>query len=285
VTADRLVDAVAEHLDAYVFPDRAAAAVARMHARDYGALEGEALCAAVNEDLLAACDDKHLRLLWHSEPIARDDTGAEDLEAVMRERFRRESNGVRRVELLDGGTGLVELTILPPAEIAGDSFAAVFRLVEHTRALVLDLRGALGGAPDGVTLFAGYLLPPRTHFTDIVEGEDTESFWTPDELPAPRYLDRPVAALIGPRTFSGAESLAYELQARGRARIVGEPSRGGAHPSTMVALSERIELRLPVARPVSPVTGGNWEGTGIEPDVRVPEAEALEAALRLPAAP
>jgi hypothetical protein len=283
--AAALVDAVAEQLASYVFPDRAAAAVARMRERDYGALEGEALCAAVNEDLLAACDDKHLRLLWHPEPIAPDDAGAGDLEAVMRERFRRENNGVRRVELLPGGTGLVELTILPPAEIAGESFAAVFRLVEHASAMIVDLRGALGGAPDGVALFAGYLLPPRTHFVDVVERDDTETFWTPDELPAPRYLDRPVAVLIGPRTFSGAESLAYELQARGRATIVGEPSRGGAHPSVMVALSEHVELRLPVARSVSPVTGGNWEGAGIQPDVRMPEADALEAAVSLLAAP
>jgi C-terminal processing protease CtpA/Prc len=112
-----------------------------------------------------------------------------------------------------------------------------------------------------------------------------EEFWTPDALPGPRYLDRPVRALIGPRTFSGGESLAYELRALGRATLVGEPTRGGAHPSTMVALSDRIELRLPVARSVSPVTGGNWEGAGVQPDVHAAEADALEAALRLPAAP
>jgi tetratricopeptide (TPR) repeat protein len=32
-------------------------------------------------------------------------------------------------------------------------------------------------------------------------------------------------------------------------------------------------------RSISPVTGGNWEGTGVIPDIRVPAAAALDAAV------
>jgi hypothetical protein len=35
-----------------------------------------------------------------------------------------------------------------------------------------------------------------------------------------------------------------------------------------------------VARAVNPITGGNWEGSGVQPDVQVPAADALEVALR-----
>ena len=38
---------------------------------------------------------------------------------------------------------------------------------------------------------------------------------------------------------------------------------------------------MPVARAVSAVTGTNWEGAGVRPDVEVPAAEALRTAHEL----
>jgi len=35
---------------------------------------------------------------------------------------------------------------------------------------------------------------------------------------------------------------------------------------------------IPTGRAVNPTTGSNWEGTGVEPDIKVPEAEALAVA-------
>ncbi|WP_420137317.1 hypothetical protein [Sphingomonas sp.] len=37
---------------------------------------------------------------------------------------------------------------------------------------------------------------------------------------------------------------------------------------------------MPGGRPESPITKTNWEGTGVEPDIKVPAAEALAAALK-----
>lgn len=36
---------------------------------------------------------------------------------------------------------------------------------------------------------------------------------------------------------------------------------------------------LPWGRAVNPVTGTNWEGVGVQPDVPVPADQALERAL------
>jgi len=85
--------------------------------------------------------------------------------------------------------------------------------------------------------------------------------------------------LTSATTFSGGEALAYDLQALGRATVVGETTRGGAHPSEVVLLTTQIELRLPVARALNPITGGNWEGVGVQPDIPAPATEALEVAL------
>ena len=37
-------------------------------------------------------------------------------------------------------------------------------------------------------------------------------------------------------------------------------------------------IGVPFARSVSPITKTNWEGTGVEPDIKVPADQALDVA-------
>jgi C-terminal processing protease CtpA/Prc len=280
-----LVDAVLGRLGAsYVFPERSAAAAdllkANLANRRYDVPVGPALCELISADLFEACADRHLRLIWHDAVVSSQNE--EQLVAELRELIRLENQGVGRVERLTGNVGLIELTIIPDAATAGPAIAAAMQLVEHTHALILDLRRARGGAPDGVAFFASFLFADGdVHLNDIVEGPHgpIRQYWTSSYVPGPRYVDRPVYVLTSADTFSGGEELAYDLQALERATIVGEVTRGGAHPSEVVSLGNHIELRLPVARGVNPITGGNWEGTGVRPDVEVPAADALDVAL------
>jgi C-terminal processing protease CtpA/Prc len=287
--APALIDSVIDRLNAmYIFPDRAAAASAllrsRLEAGRYAGSIDEALLLLINEDLLEACADKHLRLLWYE----ADASGVapqsdEELIALLREMFRLENHGVKRVERLAGNIGVIELTVIPEASSGGRVIAAAFELVQHTSGLILDLRATRGGAPDGEAYLASFLFADGdVHLSDIVEGPDgpTHQFWTSGYLPAPRYLDRPVYVLVSGTTFSGGEALAYDLQAHGRATVVGDVTRGGAHPSTVVSLGDHVELRMPIARSISSVTGGDWEGVGVIPDIAVPAAEALDTAGR-----
>jgi C-terminal processing protease CtpA/Prc len=282
----QLVDVLIDRLDSsYVFPERSAAAAELLRANlaggRYDLPIGPTLCELLSDDLLEACNDKHLRLIWHeSLEVSQDE---EQLVAELRQLMRRENHGLRRVERLPGNVGLIELTLIPDAASAGPAFAAAMQLVVHTHALILDLRNGRGGAPDGVAFLASFFFADgETHLSDIVEGPDgpTRQYWTSSFLPAPRYLDRPVYAVTSATTFSGAEGLAYDLQALKRATVVGEVTRGGAHPSEVVSLREHVELRLPVARGVSAVTGGNWEGTGVQPDVVVSAETAVDVALQ-----
>jgi C-terminal processing protease CtpA/Prc len=287
--APALIDSVIDRLNgAYIFPDRASAAAtllrSRLEAGRYAGAAGEALLGLINDDLFEACSDKHLRLIWYE---ADKDGSApqsdEEVIALLREMFRLENHGVKRVERLAGNIGVIELTVVPDAESAGRVIAAAFELVQHTSGLILDLRGTRGGALDGVAYLQSFLFADGdVHLTDSVEGPNgpTRQYWTSGYLPAPRYLDRPVFALVSGTTFSGGEALAYDLQALQRATIVGEVTRGGAHPSTVVSLGDNVELRLPIARSVSPVTGGDWEGVGVAPDIAVSAADAMDTARR-----
>jgi C-terminal processing protease CtpA/Prc len=286
VTAAILVEAVIERLTAlYIFPERSAQAAtllrANLEAGAYNLTVGPDLCACLSADLFETCADKHLRLIWHEEAEASQDE--ESLVAALREQFRLENHGIRSARRLPGNVGMVELTIIPEAASAGPAICAAMQLVQHTHALILDLRDTRGGAPDGVTFLCSFLFADgEIHLSDIVEGPNgpTRQYWTAAYVPGPRYVDRPVYVLTSASTFSGGESLAYDLQALGRATIVGEVTRGGAHPSTVLSLFEHIELRLPVARALSPVTGGNWESVGVQPDIAVPASDAFTVAHR-----
>jgi C-terminal processing protease CtpA/Prc len=283
--AASLVDAVIARLtESYVFPDRSERAAVLLRSRlDDGAYDlalGAALCDLISADLFSVTDDKHLRLIWHDDVEASGDEA--QLVAALREMIRSENNGVRRVERLPGNIGLLALTIIPEATSGGESLNAAMVLVQHTHALIVDLRATRGGSPEGVAQLASYFFADAdTRLSDFVEGPNgpTRQYWTVGHLPGPRYLARPVYVLTSATTFSGGEALAYDLQALGRVTVIGETTRGGAHPSEVVSLTAHIELRLPVARAVNPITGSNWESVGVQPDIPAQASDALEVAL------
>jgi C-terminal processing protease CtpA/Prc len=39
-----------------------------------------------------------------------------------------------------------------------------------------------------------------------------------------------------------------------------------------------VHIAIPFARSINPVTGTNWQGTGVVPDIAVPEAQAYDTA-------
>jgi len=80
--------------------------------------------------------------------------------------------------------------------------------------------------------------------------------------------------------LSGGEDFAYTLQAHRRALVVGETTRGGAHPTAAYQLDAHVSVRVPSARGVVVATGTNWEGVGVTPDIAVPAERALEVAHR-----
>ena len=56
---------------------------------------------------------------------------------------------------------------------------------------------------------------------------------------------------------------------------------GGANPSTAMDLGPWFTVIMPIGEARHPVTGTNWEGVGVRPDVAVPVETALDEALRL----
>lgn len=88
--------------------------------------------------------------------------------------------GIERVERLPGNIGYLDLRNFIAADQAGPSMAAARELVQHTDAMIVDLRKNGGGEPSGVALLASYFVDKHTHLTDHFEHSTgcTEQSWS-----------------------------------------------------------------------------------------------------------
>lgn len=223
-------------------------------------------------------NDRHLRVRHRPGSAASAFDGPEH-EARYAAEARRNAGGMHQIRLFDDGIGLLQIApYLSPVHLAAPYVAAAFTLLSSADALIIDLRNGLGGTPETVALICGHLLGKEpVHLQDVVErGETPRQCWT---APAATRLDGPARVLTSSSTFSGCEELAYNLQAQGRAAVVGETTGGGAHPVEAFKVAESLELHLPIAKSVNAVTGTNWEQVGVIPDRACPSAEALDLAL------
>jgi hypothetical protein len=132
-----------------------------------------------------------------------------------------------------------------------------------------------------IQLISSYFFEEPVHLNSFyIRDEDkTKQFWSHSYVEGPRLTDVDLYVLTSPRTFSAAEEFTYNMKNLERATIVGETTGGGAHPVRLVAFEDlKISMTLPFGRAVNPISGTNWEGTGIEPHMEVPEAGALDVA-------
>ena len=277
----------------YVFPEQAGQAAtaieARLEAGEYDDLDEITLTERLTRDLQEITGDRHLRVVFGGGPGPRRQRIGEpeepkDHEArrlAMRRMGRLDNFGIRQVERLDGNVGYLDVRRVAVPANAGPAIGAAMELVAGTYALIIDLRHNGGGAPEGVVFWCSYLLDERpTHLNDIFHADtgETRQFWALPYVPGTRYLDRPVFVLTSGRTFSGGEDFAYTLQALGRATVVGETTGGGAHPTRGFPISAAVHIGIPFARSVNPVTGTNWQGTGVVPDVPADAERAYDVA-------
>lgn len=271
---------MAQALDDYVYLDRAQAMQARLREQlASGAYDGitdpAVFAERLTHDLWEVVDgDKHLGVVYQASRSRAEPGPPPSLERY----------GYPTVELRDDGIGYIDVRGFWPPRLAEQALADAMTKVVSADALILDLRNNGGGEPDGVVMFASYLLPQqRIHFDDLVFRADdrVDSYYTSPKTRGPWFgTSKPVVLLTSASTRSAGEEFAYGLRAQERVTIVGETTAGAGHLSRFDSLDDPWGVYLPIGLPRNPLTGGGWEGTGVEPDVAVPASGALERAVQ-----
>ncbi|MFK3648957.1 S41 family peptidase [Lysobacter enzymogenes] len=289
-----IVDAVAAAIDRNFYdPERAARLAAQLRdearAGRYDAYaDPRDLATALSQRLRP--EDQHFRVEWRdpAHAPAAPTRGPAPAGADYADAARRGNYGIRALETLPGNLGYLDLRELPDldfadaADPARRALDAALALLAGSDAVILDLRGNGGGAPASVgyviSAFTAREAPIYNTFRWREGGRLRSESEAPRQwYPQPR-LDVPLYVLTSARTGSAAEALAYTLQAARRATVIGEASGGAANPGDDFALPAGYRVFVATGSPTNPITGGNWEGRGVQPDLAVDAAQALATA-------
>lgn len=270
--------------DFYVFPDVAQKITAKLEALEkrgeYRAItDGQIFAVRLEDDLRVLSGDKHFGVDYFAkenpeEPGPRHHADPRQLAA---------SNcGFERADHYPPNIGYLKLTAFAEPDLCASTAIAAMSFLADSDALIIDLRDNHGGAPRMAALLSSYLFDEPTHLDDIYDriNNTTEQSWTFPYLPGKKLTGKPVYVLTASHTYSVGEEFCFDLKNLQRATLVGETTGGGAHPMSPHRIDNHFFIRVPFGRIMNPTTQADWEGTGVEPNVKVTAEDALDEALK-----
>jgi C-terminal processing protease CtpA/Prc len=255
---------------------------ASAHGRYANVLDLEGLATLVTSDLYTLAKDRHLSLQTVKVLPPQPSQGPAFKEETREERGKHENFGFQKMEVLPGNVGYLRVTAFYRPEETRGTIAEAMAFLSHADALIVDLRDHGGGATPTVALFTSYFLAdpdmPLFAITPRLPAAPRPYLTEPKSL-ANRNATRPTFLLTSPETCSGGEGVAFLLQERHRAVVIGESTWGGANqvPNPR-PITQGLQAFIPNGRMGSSLTGRSWEGGGVIPDVPVASGRAVRVA-------
>lgn len=248
----------------------------------------EALSEALTQDLRSINQDEHIRVTFDPTRIAaqrQKSNSKHEMTATAEDlrRLQRKNYGFEQVTILPGNVGYINLTGSHDPKYSADTAVAAMNTLANSDAIIFDLRQNGGGREQMFQLLASYLFDEEPVLLNNMYQRSQDQYfqtWTLPHVAGKRRPDVDVYILTSDYTFSAAEAFSYSLKHLKRAILVGETTGGGAHAGSPGIVSERFTLWLPRFEIVHPVTGTDWEGTGVIPHIQVDPEQALDTAYR-----
>jgi hypothetical protein len=283
----RVIDAIITNLtEHYVDPDatKKISALLSTHEKngDYSTIaSNSAFAGLLTKQLQDATQDPHLMVIYSRQPIpdrpAGPPPGALD---QYRAAMEQQNCAFERVEMLPHNIGYLKLNSFPDPGLCRETAVAAMERLNHAGAIIFDLRDNRGGYPEMVSLIASYLFDHPVYMFNPREGVTAQS-WTQSPVPGNTLAHKPVYVLTSAATVSAAEQFSYNLKMLRRATLLGETTQGSAHAGVFHRIDDHFAVAIPEIRPINPYGKADWEGSGVEPDVKLKDAEALQAAEKL----
>lgn len=285
----RVIDGAAKLLaQFYLFPDVGRTTAKKLWTQQkQGAYrditDGQIFAIRLTDDLRTFTNDKHVTVDFFAksmppqsqpEPTTRPRPDPARLAAT--------NCGFQKAEHYPPNIGYLKLNAFEEPDICGPTAIAAMTFLADSDSLIIDLRDNGGGAPRMAALISSYLFDEPVHLDDLYDRNQniTEQFWTFPYLPGKKKTGKTVFVLTARRTFSAGELFSYDLKSLERATLIGETTGGGAHTVAPHQIDDHFFMRVSFGRFINPITKTNWENTGVEPDIEVPAADALDEALK-----
>jgi retinol-binding protein 3 len=244
------------------------------------------MCDTLISDLRAISKDEHFGVVYSPEYIRTLRTTLSEKDSIESEKTQikegqKNNFGFKELSILDGNIGYLNFTAFHELRHAKATITAAMNFLSNTEAIIIDLRNNTGGSLDMPPYLASYFLSDDKkvllQFKDR-KNEVNNKTETTQQLDGKRLFGKPLYILTSNETISAAEAFIYSLKNRNAAIVIGETTKGAANPNEIKVLTENFLVFLPKHRPIDPLTGTNWEGTGIQPDIEVTADKAKETA-------
>ena len=247
----------------------------RLAAGAYDAIDNPGQFAElVTRDLRSVNGDLHLGLSYS--PTAPRPGGGPGGVDPSRVNF-----GLGKVEILDGNIGYLEITGFLGAPGYQDVAVQALKFLERTDAIIIDLRRNGGGSGEMSHFIFSHFLGAEPVNTITVKRRAPAAPVTRQSLatvPGPRRTEVPVYLLTSQNTASAAEEFSFVLKNQKRVTTVGSRTAGAGHMVNQLQSGHGFAVGISITRVSDPVTGKEWEGTGVIPDIDVaPEQALIEA--------
>jgi hypothetical protein len=256
----------------------------------------------LTEDIRSVTHDRHIKITpMPPSPAVTKDAKAEQERRDNLYADARRNFFFNKVERFSGNVGYLDMRRFSPVEEGGATAIAAMNFLANSDAVIIDVRYNGGGDNTMVQLISSYFFKEPAHLNNMYwrrgdkaglldittagnkeavwrGGDRTDQFWTLPYVPGKRMPDVPLYILTSVHTLSAAEEFTNNLKELKRAKIIGETTGGAANPFDVFPINDDLVVFVPVGKAVNPVTGKNWEGAGVQPDVKVPAEDALTVA-------
>lgn len=301
--AERLASTLADN---FVYTETAQKYAAMLRTKalagGYDALNGAELAAQITADLQALSPDGHLRVTFDdpqnspAAPQAAPATGGPP---------RQRPPAMELERWITPDIAFVRFNLFPRDPEVTARTAQFMADHANAKAIIFDLRTHAGGGVDQMDAIFPWLFDKPTRLVTMATRESVEKRrGSPHaKLPSmrvvkaePGYVAREhwatpgadpklakarVYLLTSDFTGSAAEHFALAMKHSGRGKLIGSHTGGANHFGSYENLGGGFTAFIPVGRTYDPLTGKDWEGVGVQPDIQTSPEMALVKALEM----
>jgi hypothetical protein len=239
----------------------------------------------LNKDFESSGNDHHLDIFYGPQYVKKikaseiNSPGKSDkVPADFVNMVKYENFFLKKVERMDGNIGYFKFNKFEELQFSKEYIASAMNFISNSSAIIFDLRENGGGSAETVHFLMSYFLPDSTKlgvFKRRINNETIELWTTKDPLVRKIPDNIPVYILVSKNTSSAAESFAYGLQQVKRVIIVGEQTHGEGNPGARFVINDKLYMMIPTAVNVNALTGTNWDGVGITPEIKTTASDAF----------